>query len=165
METDESKQPWWVRMLVPVISSRPGAAFFRRVMHKIDGPLLRLTKGRVSFAFAYQVLLLTTTGAKSGKARTVPLLYTEWEGGVAVIGTRFGSTKHPGWYHNLRADPKATVEIKGERGSYVAREADGDERAEIWRRAAKMYSGYDAYGPRAGRKIPVMILSPAAGGE
>lgn len=160
METDETKQPWWTRALVPIISSRAGAAFFRRTMHLIDRPLLRLTRGRFSFASSYPVLLLTTKGAKSGKERTVPLLYVEWEGGIAIIGTRFGSTRHPGWYHNLRANPEATVEIRGERTRYAARETEGDERAEIWRMAAKMYSGYEVYGPRAGRRIPVMALSP-----
>ena len=75
-------------------------------MHLVDRPLLRLTRGRLSFASGYPVLLLTTTGAKSGRSRTIPLLYVEWGDGIAIIGTRFGSTRHPGWYHNLRADPE-----------------------------------------------------------
>ncbi len=163
MELDESNRSWLGRLTVSLVSSRPGAWFFRRTMHLVDRPLLRLTRGRVSFASSYPVLLLTTTGAKSGEPRTVPLLYVERDDGLAVIGTRFGSTRHPGWYHNLRASPEAIVEISGNRGTYVAREAEEAERAEIWERAVRMYSGYERYKGRAGRKIPIMILAPSEG--
>lgn len=161
MEPEAPRRPWWDRLGVSVVSSKPGASVLSRVMHRIDRPLLRLTRGRLSFAAGYPVLLLTTTGAKSGKPRTLPLLYVEWEDGIAVIASRFGKTRHPGWYHNLRAHPQATVEIKGERRTYTARQAEGDEREEIWSQAANMYSGYEKYAGRAGRKIPVMILTPA----
>lgn len=161
MVRDEADRPWFDRFSIRVISSRVGASFFRKVMHRIDTPLLRLSGGRVSFARDLPVLLLTTTGAKSGKPRTVPLLYVETADGPAIIGSRFGSTHHPGWYHNLCADPHATVEIKGQRTPRVARPADDDERAEIWARAVRMYSGYDKYAQRANRKIPIMVLSPS----
>ncbi len=96
MELEEARRPWWDRLIVRIVSSRPGASFFRKTMHLIDRPLLRLTRGRLSFASGYPVLLLTTTGAKSGKPRTIPLLYIERGDSLAVIGTRFGSTRHPG---------------------------------------------------------------------
>ena len=163
MVRDEADRPWYDKLTVRIVSSAPGASFFRKVTHRIDTPLLRLTGGRFSFARDLPVLLLTTTGAKSGRTRTVPLLYIETDDAIAIIGSRFGSTKHPGWYHNLRADPRATVEIKGERTARVARPANADERAEIWSRAVKMYSGYDKYAQRANRKIPVMVLAPADG--
>lgn len=164
MEPEAPRRPWWDRLAVSVVSSKLGASFFRRVMHLVDRPLLRLTRGRLSFASSYPVLLLTTTGAKSGKSRTLPLLYVERDDGIAIIASRFGSTRHPGWYHNLRANPQATVEIKGERRTYTARQAEGDEREEIWSQAANMYDGYETYAARAGRKIPVMILTPAEQG-
>ena len=165
MEAKEERQqaPWYARVLVPIVTSRIGASFFRKWMHRVDVPLLRLTAGRVSFASSYPVLLLTTTGAKSGKLRTVPLLYVDWEGGFGVIGTRFGSQQHPGWYHNLRRKPEAVVEIKGKRYECTARETDGDERVEIWKAASQMYEGYDVYAPRAKRKVPVLVLTPKAG--
>ena len=163
MEQDESNRSWLGRLTVSLVSSRPGAWFFRRTMHLVDRPLLRLTRGRVSFASSYPVLLLTTTGAKSGEPRTVPLLYLEQDDGLAVMGTRFGSTRHPGWYHNLRASPEAIVEINGKSDTYVAREAEEAERAEIWERAVRMYSGYERYKGRAGRKIPIMVLTPTQG--
>ena len=103
----------WQRLLVLVVSSKPAAAALRQVMHRIDRPLLRLSRGRLSIVAAYPVLLLTTVGARSGKRRTVPLLYVRCGSGFAIIGTRFGSTHHPGWYYNLCADPVAIVEING----------------------------------------------------
>jgi deazaflavin-dependent oxidoreductase (nitroreductase family) len=160
-ERDESSRPRWQRLLVPVVSSRAGAALLRKVMHRIDRPLLRLTRGRLSFVAAYPALLLTTTGARSGKERTVPLLYVRCGDGYAIIGTRFGSTHHPGWYYNLSAHPQATVEIDGVRHACVARAADEAERAEIWARAVRMYSGYKRYATRTHRTIPMLILEPA----
>jgi deazaflavin-dependent oxidoreductase (nitroreductase family) len=162
-ERDESSRPRWQRLLVLVVSSKPGAALLRKVMHRIDRPLLRLTRGRVSFVSAYPVLLLTTTGARSGKQRTVPLLYVRCGSGFAIIGTRFGSTHHPGWYYNLRARPQATVEIDGTQHACVARAADEGEREEIWERAVRMYSGYERYAARTHRTIPMLILEPAPG--
>ena len=80
-----------------------------------------------------------------------------------VIGTRSCSRQHPGSYHNLRKKPEAVVEIKGKRYECTARETDGDERVEIWKAASRMYESYDAYVPRAKRKIPVLVLTPKAG--
>jgi deazaflavin-dependent oxidoreductase (nitroreductase family) len=139
-----------------------GAAFFRQSMHLVDRPLLRVAGGRFSFASLYPALLLTTTGAKTGSRRTVPLLYVRTEAGIAIIGTRFGGTRHPGWYHNLRANPEATVEIAGQRTTCIARIADDRERAEIWECAVRMYSGYRRYAARAHRAIPILILCPTA---
>jgi deazaflavin-dependent oxidoreductase (nitroreductase family) len=161
MTADKPKRPPWHWLISPIGSSGPGAAFFRRTLHLLDRPLMRLTGGRVSSVVGYPSLLLTTTGAKSGQPRTVPLLYVELDDRIGIIGSRFGSAKHPGWYHNLRADPRAEVQIKGQRRACTAREADEDERAEIWARAVKMYPGYDRYKARAGRRIPVFVLEPA----
>jgi deazaflavin-dependent oxidoreductase (nitroreductase family) len=159
-ETEESGRPLWQRLIVAVVSSKLGAAISRKVMHRFDRPMLRLTRGRFSFVSAYPTLLPTTKGARSGRPRTVPLLFVRTAGGIAVIGTRFGSTRHPGWYHNLRAHPEATLQIDGVLGAYLARVADETERAEIWERAVRMYSGYERYAARARRTIPVMILHP-----
>lgn len=159
-ERDEASRPLWQRIAVRAVSSRPGAAFFRRSMHLVDRPLLRIARGRFSIASLYPALLLTTIGAKTGRARTVPLLYVRTAAGVAIIGTRFGSTRHPGWYHNLRANPEATIEIAGERWTCIARDADAAEREVIWQLAVRMYSGYRRYATRARRVIPMMILRP-----
>jgi len=164
MEPRRPRRPPWHWLIAPIASWPPVAALFRRTLHLLDKPLMRLTGGRVSSVSGYPSLLLTTTGAKSGLPRTVPLLYVEIGEGIAIIGSRFGSTRHPGWYHNLRADPRAVVEIRGERHRYAAREATEDERADVWPRAVEMYPGYEKYKSRAGRTIPVIVLTPLAGG-
>lgn len=164
MAEHKQQAPWYTRALLPIVTSRPGAWFFRQWMHRVDVPLLKMSGGRISFASAYPVLLLTTTGAKTGKERTVPLLYVERDDGYAVLGTRFGSQQHPGWYHNIRNTPEAIVHIQGKRYECTAREADDDERVEIWNAATKIYEGYEAYAPRAKRRIPIIVLTPSAEG-
>ena len=164
-DRSEAERPLWQRMTVAIVSSKYGAPCFRGVMHRLDRPLLRLTRGRFAVSSSYPVLLLTTTGANTGKQRTMPLLYVETDAGIAIIGTRFGSTRHPGWYHNLRAHPEAVVEIDGERANYIARDADEDECSAIWTSAVRMYSGYQRYLVRANRRIPIMVLCPATVSE
>jgi deazaflavin-dependent oxidoreductase (nitroreductase family) len=162
LERPESERPRWQRTIVAIVSSGRGAPWARRLLYRIDRPLLRLTRGRLAITSSYPVLLLTTTGAKTGEPRTMPLFYVRIDGGIAIIGTRFGGTRHPGWYHNLRAHPEAMVEIDGLRSAWAARDADAAERAEIWSRAVRMYSGYERYAARAHRRIPIVVLTPIA---
>lgn len=112
--------------------------------------------------FGYPVLLLTTLGVKSRRNRTVPLLYVDrGDDVVAIIGTSFGSTKHPAWYYNLKAEPQCTVQINGRRWQATAQDATPDERDEIWTQAARNYSGYDAYKNwTEGRVPPIFVLNP-----
>jgi deazaflavin-dependent oxidoreductase (nitroreductase family) len=154
------RTPLWNRIASGIASSRPGAWLFSRTIHHIDPLLLRLSAGRLSTAQGFPVLLLTTTGAKTGRLRTLPLLYVAHGDGVAIIASRFGNRHHPGWYHNLRANPRATVEIKGKSRECTARPATEAERAEIWARAVVVYPGYERYKERAGRQIPIMVLTP-----
>jgi deazaflavin-dependent oxidoreductase (nitroreductase family) len=85
----------------------------------------------------------------------VPLLYVQHGDDVVVIGTRFGSTKHPGWYYNLRKQPRASVRVRGERYDVIARAATAEEREQIWPQAVRMYPGYDKYLDRVGsREVP-----------
>ncbi len=157
---------WWNRPLVPFIASRAGAWLYVNVMPHIDRPLVRLSRGRLATAPGEPVLLLTTTGAKTGRSRTVPLLYVEHGDDVVLIASKGGNLRHPAWYHNLKARPEASVQIKGRTTMRIASEAEGDERAALWRRAVDLYPGYENYQSRTrGRKIPVMVLSPAPADE
>lgn len=152
----------WDRALERVAASRPGGWFFVNVANRIDPPLLRLTRGRLSLAVGQPVLLLTTRGAKSGRVRRTPLLYATDGEDVVLIASNAGSVRHPAWYHNVRADPRVELQLPGRRGAYVAREAAGAERERLWAKATDLYSGYDVYQRRAGaREIPVVVLSPA----
>jgi deazaflavin-dependent oxidoreductase (nitroreductase family) len=145
-------------------SSGPGSWLFARIMHRIDRPVHRVTRGRYTFASVVSgipVVMLTTTGAKSGQSRTVPVLGIPTEGEVAIIASNFGQYRHPGWYHNLRANPDAEVVIDGNRRRVHAEEAVGERRSEIWQEGLRVYPGFGEYERRAShRDISVFVLKP-----
>jgi deazaflavin-dependent oxidoreductase (nitroreductase family) len=108
------------------------------------------------------VVRLTTTGAKTGIERTVPLVGLrdgeEW----VLIASNWGRDEHPAWYHNLRANPEVRLGHEGQTGRYVARVTTGGERDAYLELASEAYVGYDLYRRRSGdRSIPVVVLTPA----
>jgi deazaflavin-dependent oxidoreductase (nitroreductase family) len=107
------------------------------------------------------VVMLTTTGAKSGQPRTVPVLGIPTRDGVAIIASNFGQYRHPAWYHNLRAQPVADVVVDGIHRRVRAVEADGERRAEIWKAGLRVYPGFSQYERRTShRHISVFVLEP-----
>jgi deazaflavin-dependent oxidoreductase (nitroreductase family) len=143
--------------------SRVGAWYYINVAMRVDRVLLPLSGGRMSVSIGQQVGLLETTGAKSGELRRIPLLFLRDGNHVVLIASKGGSTKNPAWYWNLKADPRARfIGPGGLTGEYVAREAEGDERARLWADAVDYYSGFSTYQGRTdGRRIPVIVLEPA----
>jgi deazaflavin-dependent oxidoreductase (nitroreductase family) len=143
-------------------SSGPGSWLFARIAHHIDRPVFKLTKGRKTFGSmltGLPVVMLTTTGAKSGKLRTVPVLGIPAEGGVAVIASNFGQHKNPGWFYNLRANPEGELAVDGNRRRFRAVEATGERRAAIWQEGLRVYPGWTQYEKRAShRDIVVFVL-------
>jgi len=105
------------------------------------------------------ILLLTTTGRKSGQPREAPLMYFEDGDDLYLIASNGGRPHHPAWYLNLRDNPKVEVQIGATRRSMVARTASDDERDRLWPRAAAAYNGYDKYVKKTDRHIPVVILA------
>ncbi len=107
-------------------------------------------------------LLLTTTGRKSGKESVMPLLYGEVDGGYAIIASKGGDPKHPGWYHNIVAQGDVKVQVADDVFEATTRVAEGDEREKIWAQMAAMYPPFSDYQESAtkatGRKIPVIVL-------
>ncbi len=158
---DHSPIPWWKRLAFALGASPVGGWFFINVATPIDRLLLRLTGGRLSTTLGtLPTLILTTTGAKSGQPRAAPLVYLPDGARVILIASRGGDTRHTGWYHNLRANPEASLLINGHTARYRAQEATGTERDELWRRAVALYPGYATYQQRCGaRRIPVLILT------
>jgi deazaflavin-dependent oxidoreductase (nitroreductase family) len=153
------------RMLERVAASRPGGWFFVNLGNRIDPTLIRISRGRLSTGLGQQVLLLTHTGARSGKRRETPLLYMTDGEDLILIASKAGNAKHPAWYHNLMANPKVEVLAPRRSGGYTAHEAEGAERERLWAKAVDYYSGYDIYQDRAGaRRIPVIVLSPSGAG-
>jgi deazaflavin-dependent oxidoreductase (nitroreductase family) len=149
--------------LTSVFGTPQGAWLIRRVIRPLDYLLYRASGGRVVFLNAFlPTLMLTTTGAKSGQPRTVPLLYLRDGRRIVLIASNYGGASHPAWYRNLLANPVCSVNLGGRELRYVAREAEGAEREELWRRAVALYGGYRTYQERAGeRRVPVMVLEPA----
>ena len=154
------------RAMWHVSSSRPGAWLFAKSGPHLDRLLLRLSNGQVTLATlvaGIPVITLVTTGARTGRTRTTPLLGVPFAGDLAVIGTRFGQKGTPGWYYNLRADPAIQVIYQDKSTAAVAREVQGEERQAIWERACQIYGGYDAYARRIkDRQIHIMLLSTQA---
>src|SRR5262245_9076302 len=108
-----------------------------------------------------KVLLLTTTGAKTGTPRTTALTYLDADGAYVVIGSFLGEPRHPGWVHNLRTKPRAAVQIGSRAVAVSAREARGEERAQLWQRLVALQPDYRQYEGRTDREIPVVILTPS----
>jgi len=121
----------------------------------------RVTGGGIGGRFSgAPILLLTTTGAKSGKPRTAPLIYLEDGENIVVVASNGGSDRNPGWWLNLRRDPHAKVQIRGSRKAVRAERASAEEKARLWPRLIEMYEEYDCYQERTAREIPVVILRP-----
>jgi deazaflavin-dependent oxidoreductase (nitroreductase family) len=122
----------------------------------------RANGGKVTGVFEHApLLLLTTTGARSGEPRTSPVVYTRSGDALVVIASRGGSPQHPAWYHNLVANPSVTVEVPGETFAATARVAEGEEREWLWRAQADLMPTFDEYQTKTDRVIPVVVLERA----
>ncbi len=128
--------------------------------------LYRATGGRAGGRIVGMlVLLLTTTGRRSGRTHTTSLTYSHHGTSFAVIGSNGGAPNHPDWVLNLRANPRAIVQILDRRIAVRAREAAGAERSQLWNRAIQSYSGYAVYQSRTTRTISVVVLEPETDGR
>ena len=108
------------------------------------------------------VVLITMTGAKSGKQRLVPLMRVEHEGAYAIVASKGGAPEHPVWYGNVTANPVVAVQDGTAVGTFRARELDGAEREVWWQRAVAAYPPYTDYQQKTDRVIPVLVLEPVS---
>ncbi len=132
-----------------------------RTLGKLNVPVYRLTRGRLLGKVGRApVLLLTSTGRRSGQQRTAPVVYLADGANVMVIGSNAGNERAPAWSYNLKANPDASVEICGEPRAVRARIAEGEERADLWRKMNEQYAGFDDYEERTSRDIAVFVLEP-----
>lgn len=104
------------------------------------------------------LLLLTTTGAKSGQPRLSPLAYLTIDGAMVIVGSKAGADTNPHWVHNLRANPRAHVEVGTEAYDVVARELPEDERDATYPRIVALAPGFGDYEKKTDRKIPLFEL-------
>lgn len=132
-----------------------------RITGKLNVPVYRATRGRLLGKVGRApVLLLHTTGRRSGQPRVAPVVYMRDGADLVVIGSNAGNRNEPGWSHNLKADPEAHVEIGGEHRDVRARVAAGEERERLWREMNAQYAGFDDYEAKTTRDIAVFVLEP-----
>lgn len=106
------------------------------------------------------IVLVTTTGARSGKKRYVPVMRVEHDGSYAMVASKGGMPEHPAWYHNVLAHPEVSVQDGPSTQTFVAREIQGEERAQWWDRSVAAFPPYADYQEKTSRTIPVFLLEP-----
>jgi deazaflavin-dependent oxidoreductase (nitroreductase family) len=133
-----------------------------RVMSAINTQIYRLSGGRIGGKWMYgaPILLLTTTGRKSGEKRTAPLLYLEDGQRVVIVGSQGGMSKDPQWVKNIDVDDNVEIEIGSRKRSMTARRGTREEKDRYWPALCKMYPDYADYQARTVRDIPILILDP-----
>jgi deazaflavin-dependent oxidoreductase (nitroreductase family) len=128
---------------------------------KLNVPIYRLSRGRIFGKIGTApVLLLTSTGRRSGQKRTAPVVFLADGERYVVIGSNAGNVRTPAWSYNLQANPDAEIELRGTRKLVRARVAEGEERADLWRKVNEMYEGFDDYDAKTPRDIAVFVLEP-----
>lgn len=155
--------PTWQRLIQSFFALRPVSWLMARILHHADTLLLRLSNGKMTFAqfSGLPIIELTTTGARSGIRRTLPLTGLPDGKKIVLIASNFGQPHLPAWYYNLKANPECTVKKDSRARVYMAREADEQENKYYYDMAISYYIGYATYKRRAkNRNIPVMVLEP-----
>ena len=151
------------RLLHRFFMLRPVTNFFAPRVHHLDNAVLKLTRGKFTAVeiLGWNVIQLTTIGAKSERPRTVPLVGIFDGENIALIASSFGRRHNPSWYYNLKVNPECEVLFKGKSTKYTAREVEGSESDRYFQMAVYQYAGYEKYKERAPhRRIPVMVLQP-----
>ena len=128
---------------------------------KVHTFLYRVSGGRLGGRISgSRVVLLTTTGRKSGKRRTTPLLSLPDGENIVIVASNGGNDRHPVWWLNLQANPEAELRTGNETKPVRAEAASEEEKARLWPLLVEMYSGYARYQQGTERKIPVVVLRP-----
>ncbi len=127
-------------------------AFWYRVS---GGRILRKMRGA-------DVLLLTTTGRRTGKNRTTPLIYVQDGENLGIVASNGGRDHDPAWWTNLQHNPRAQVQVKGNRKTVTAEKAGPEDTTRLWSMLTKVYPAYDDYQKKTKRTIPVVILRPGS---
>jgi deazaflavin-dependent oxidoreductase (nitroreductase family) len=163
MESYRRSRPFH-RLVRRMAATRLMAKIYGVIQQPIDRFVYRLTRGRTtasSWLGGVEITMLTTTGAKTGMRRTLPVLGLPEGDGMIVIASNFGRPRNPAWYHNLRTNPDASIVFEGTRREVVARVLSGAERDRAYARGEEIYPGFTHYVRWAGdRRIPVIRLVP-----
>jgi deazaflavin-dependent oxidoreductase (nitroreductase family) len=151
-----SLQRLWYVAAGEMATSRAVYALHRAIYQASGGRLMTRAMG-------CPVVLVTTTGRRSGRAQTVPLLGFPEGHTVILVASNAGKDRHPAWFLNLQANPEAEVQLDQKRWRVHARVATVAERERLWPRLVARYRGYDVYRERTDRAIPLVVLEPMPG--
>ena len=133
---------------------------FMQIWMAIHVFLYRVTGGKIGGKMGGDVLLLDTVGRKSGKQRTNPVMFFRDGGAYVITASAGGAPANPGWYYNLRAHPKTTIQVMGQRIHVTASEADQGERKRLWAKLVSLSPQFKGYETKTPRKIPMLLLKP-----
>jgi deazaflavin-dependent oxidoreductase (nitroreductase family) len=134
---------------------------FKKVALTMYRLCYRLTGGAIGGSSGgMPILLLTTTGRKTGKPRTTPLYYVKDGENIVVVASNGGRPRHPLWWLNLEKNPQADVQVRNEKRRVKAEEASGEERERLWRLVVGTAPGYEEFQRATTRRIPVVVLRP-----
>lgn len=134
---------------------------FIKPFSRLNSFLYKLSGGRLMGKLRGRpVMLVVMKGVKSGKERTIPLMYVPYKEGVIVVGSQGGAPKSPIWVKNIQANPEVVVHYMGTKMNLRARQVDDAEKAELWPTCVEHYREYDDYQARTDRNIPVFVCEP-----
>lgn len=157
---DAGEQKGFPRPLAWLASRRWGRNLAVRIYTPLDKLVYRATRGRRGLSPPGSVLLLTTTGAKSGEPRQVPVLYLRDGGNYWVMGSSYGRPRHPAWSGNLLKNPDAVVQIRGREQKVRARLASDEEKQALWPRLLQLYPAWESYATWTDRSFRLFCLEP-----
>ena len=127
----------------------------------INAFFLRVSRGRIGSKLGTQtILLLHTTGRKSGEERVIPIAYFDFEGKYLIVASNWGKDQNADWYLNLQKEPRAVLDVKGKSIQVQSREAQGEEYERLWKFATEKHPPYLNYQKKTTRHIPIMVFEP-----
>ena len=158
--SDPGLQKGFPRPLAWLAARKWGRSLAAGVFTPLDKLVYRITRGRRGLSPPDSVLLLTTTGRKTGEPRQVPVLYLRDGDRYWVMGSSYGRPRHPAWSSNLLANPDAVVQVRGRRVEVRARVGSDEERAALWPRLLELYPTWETYATWTDRGFRLFCLEP-----
>lgn len=158
---DRLDPPFFLKPIMDAISGRRIVQVYMKLATPVDSFLIPATGGWISTAPGQPLCVIETKGAKSGKKRRTTVLYMRDGENVIIVASYGGSQRHPGWYHNLKANPNLRLwGRKLKNGRYTSRVAEGEERERLWEKLTEYYPGYRKYQTYTDREIQIFVLTP-----
>jgi deazaflavin-dependent oxidoreductase (nitroreductase family) len=134
---------------------------FLKLFMALNTFAIRLSRGRIGGRLGRQtILLLHSTGRKSGKRRVIPIAYFQTDGFYFIIGSNWGQDRNAAWFYNLKAQPRTVIEVGGRKIAVMASEAVGEQYDRLWKIATESHSPYQGYKEMTTRHIPILVLKP-----